>query len=504
MGDGPSRLFQKSVRSGDIQIIREDTLSKPVNRASQPVLCTGVRLECASATVSASEGLSSSAVDRSWRDLSSSTVDCLSRSVVRDTVNSSAYYYLSRAVASWSKTSCLGLALRNASWFESSRGKKFSHEISASVWDRCPPSIVMHLGSYDRSGYKRKKNLLVNHLSLNKSFYSRQLLFKRRVVNRIEKKTSPGISQALRNKSFEVHEEVHCVASEGGGIRRADIVALDKTNSKGFILDPTVRFEMSQTQPSEVNKEKQQIYEPTIPYFREKYQMEGTWEVHGLMIGARGTIPRSTVNTIKTFGIHDIIPKIITSTIKGADKNSIKHTTMRVLLFQTIAPGIPLPPQPVLTLWKTWLDAVNYYAEYYGKIMEVIDALDSTDGSAVAAVKSLPSEQLLEDILFIDSNFKIVSKSITLLESSKLQLSEGLNIVYNVSQTVIQYNTSLISEKVKYIERSGRPSSTTEELKLDILIIVKDNPSSSLTELQSTFDVSRTTIWRLLRCKKYS
>ncbi|KAJ4429563.1 hypothetical protein ANN_21732 [Periplaneta americana] len=126
------------------------------------------------------------------------------------------------------------------------------------------------------------------------------------------------IAQALRKRSFEVHEEVHCVASEGGGIRRADIVALDKTNSKGFILDPTVRFEMSQTQPSEVNKEKQQIYEPTIPYFREKYQMEGTWEVHGLMIGARGTIPRLTVNTIKTFGIHDIIPKIITSSIKGS------------------------------------------------------------------------------------------------------------------------------------------------------------------------------------------
>ncbi|KAJ4451900.1 hypothetical protein ANN_03378 [Periplaneta americana] len=25
--------------------------------------------------------------------------------------------------------------------------------------------------------------------------------------------------------------------------------------------------------------------------------------------------------------------------------------------------------EPVLTRWKTWLDAVNYYAEYYGKIM---------------------------------------------------------------------------------------------------------------------------------------
>ncbi|KAJ4426868.1 hypothetical protein ANN_26667 [Periplaneta americana] len=103
--------------------------------------------------------------------------------------------------------------------------------------------------------------------------------------------------------------------------------------------------------------------------------------------------------------------------------------------------------KPGLTLWRTWLDAVNYYAEHYGKIMEVLDALDSTDSSAVAAVKSLPSEQLLEDILFIDSNFKIVSKTIILLESSKLQLSEALNIVNKVSQTLIQNNNSLISEK---------------------------------------------------------
>ncbi|KAJ4428429.1 hypothetical protein ANN_24466 [Periplaneta americana] len=57
--------------------------------------------------------------------------------------------------------------------------------------------------------------------------------------------------------------------------------------------------------------------------------------------------------------------------------------------------------------------------------------------------------ELLEDILFIDSNFKIVSKSIILLESPKLQLSEALNIVDKVSETVIQNNNSLISEKMK-------------------------------------------------------
>ncbi|KAJ4452163.1 hypothetical protein ANN_03681, partial [Periplaneta americana] len=63
----------------------------------------------------------------------------------------SAIYILQlRAVASWSKASCLGLTLRNTRWFDSSWENKFSHEISASVCNRCPPSIVMHLGSYNR------------------------------------------------------------------------------------------------------------------------------------------------------------------------------------------------------------------------------------------------------------------------------------------------------------------------------------------------------------------
>ncbi|KAJ4435039.1 hypothetical protein ANN_23612 [Periplaneta americana] len=266
-------------------------ISQPVSekaRASKPVLCTGVRLECASASASASEGLSSSAVDRSWRDLSSSAVDrswrdlssstvnCLWRSVVRDTVNSRSQV-------------CIRMDPRQAAI----RKTIMYFVTKPTVLTQCHPtprvmtSFILVIGN----SVTQEQGLLITSRVHEKHFGSTQ--------------------------NFNSAQEVHCVASEGGGIRRADIVALDKTNSKGFILDPTVRFEMSQTQPSEVNKEKQQIYEPTIPYFREKYQMEGAWEVHGLMIGARGTIPRSTVNTIKTFGIHDIIPKMITSTMKG-------------------------------------------------------------------------------------------------------------------------------------------------------------------------------------------
>ncbi|KAJ4451325.1 hypothetical protein ANN_02787 [Periplaneta americana] len=114
--------------------------------------------------------------------------------------------------------------------------------------------------------------------------------------------------------------------------------------------------------------------------------------------------------------------------------------------------------EPYLTLWKTWMDAVNY-AEYYGKIME-----------------------LLEDILFIESNFKIVSKSITLIESSKLQFSEILNIVYNVSQTVIQNNNSLISEKVKCHDKTSEVGA----LKSSDFPFFKYVPTTSY-DVESTF-----------------
>ncbi|KAJ4430863.1 hypothetical protein ANN_19454 [Periplaneta americana] len=69
---------------------------------------------------------------------------------------------------------------------------------------------------------------------------------------------------------------------------------------RDFIIDPTVRFETCTSQPQDVHKEKQFIYEPTIPYYQEKYQLQQT-EVIGLMVGARGSIPKQFVDFCKGF-----------------------------------------------------------------------------------------------------------------------------------------------------------------------------------------------------------
>jgi hypothetical protein len=50
-------------------------------------------------------------------------------------------------------------------------------------------------------------------------------------------------------------------------------------------------------------------------------------------------------------------------------------------------PGIPLPPQPVLTRWGTWLDAAMYYA-------------DNFEGSGVICLISCLIRCLRSSILF--------------------------------------------------------------------------------------------------------
>ncbi|KAJ4439585.1 hypothetical protein ANN_07712 [Periplaneta americana] len=84
-----------------------------------------------------------------------------------------------------------------------------------------------------------------------------------------------------------VYQEVQGLATQGS-VRRIDIIAIK--NNSAYILDPTIRFETHADQLHEVDTEKKRIYEPTIPFYEDKYSLSHI-DVIGLMVGARGTIP---------------------------------------------------------------------------------------------------------------------------------------------------------------------------------------------------------------------
>lgn len=67
-------------------------------------------------------------------------------------------------------------------------------------------------------------------------------------------------------------------------------------------------------------------------------------------------------------------------------------------MFKNLAPGIPLPPEPIITRWGTWLNAVNYYCEYFQHIKNVILQLDSDDSLAIKNAKQLVENPEIEAI----------------------------------------------------------------------------------------------------------
>ncbi|KAJ4435893.1 hypothetical protein ANN_18513 [Periplaneta americana] len=72
--------------------------------------------------------------------------------------------------------------------------------------------------------------------------------------------------------------------------RRIDI-AINRKKSVAEIIDSTIRFEQSKAQPLDIDKEKKEIYESTIPYFRNKHNVQRI-TVTGLLLGSRGTVPK--------------------------------------------------------------------------------------------------------------------------------------------------------------------------------------------------------------------
>jgi len=49
-----------------------------------------------------------------------------------------------------------------------------------------------------------------------------------------------------------------------------------------------------------------------------------------------------------------------------------------------LVPGIPLPPQPIVTRWGTWLTAALYYCEHFLIIQAILNQFDKKDAISIA------------------------------------------------------------------------------------------------------------------------
>ncbi|XP_077525696.1 uncharacterized protein LOC144137628 [Haemaphysalis longicornis] len=94
----------------------------------------------------------------------------------------------------------------------------------------------------------------------------------------------------------------------------------------------------------------------------------------------------------------------------GSAKAVFLKAPSRVRVFKEMLPDVPLPPEPVVTRWGTWLEAVEYYNCYFSDIKAVINGLPTdesvavTKAQAVLSVNSLPG-----DLAYLCANFTLLA-----------------------------------------------------------------------------------------------
>lgn len=124
----------------------------------------------------------------------------------------------------------------------------------------------------------------------------------------------------------------------------------------------------------------------------------------------------------------------------------------RVKILKDKYPHIPLPPQPVITRWGTWLEAASYYAQYFNEIKDVLSCLNSSDAITIRNAKNiLEKENLQNDLNYIKENYYIIQLSIKELQKHNLSLADSLLAFDQVRAVIDKCNSENIKNKIEQV-----------------------------------------------------
>lgn len=152
-------------------------------------------------------------------------------------------------------------------------------------------------------------------------------------------------------------------------------------------------------------------------------------------------------------------------------KKSFLKSPSRIQLYKEILPGLSLPPEPVITRWGTWIEAVIFNANNYEGIKTVIEKLDGSSASVEICKKMFNSLSVKNDLAFIKINFSGLLKAIKNLEDTKLTLLQSLEIIKNIISELSNIqgdNGSTIKTKVSQLYHKNKGLQILEQIGLII------------------------------------
>ena len=129
--------------------------------------------------------------------------------------------------------------------------------------------------------------------------------------------------------------------------------------------------------------------------------------------------PKLVHLTCLSHGLHCIAEIIryqypeVEALVSNVKKVFVKAPS-RVRLFRELAKIFPLPPQPVIGRWGSWLEAVSYYAENLNEVKAVIDSIQPEDAAAICVSQKCFSRSGIEnEIKYIHNHFSSIPAIIT-------------------------------------------------------------------------------------------
>ena len=133
-------------------------------------------------------------------------------------------------------------------------------------------------------------------------------------------------------------------------------------------------------------------------------------------------------------------------------KKIYSKSPLRIEVFKQRAPETPLPPQPVVTRWGTWVEAAIYYSENFNLIKDLIEEMDENEAIAIKeAKKNFESNELRANLAFISSNYSDLVKTIKKLEERNLKIEDSVNLVETQFNFIKNLNQKCVFAKFEYV-----------------------------------------------------
>ncbi|VVC29750.1 Ribonuclease H-like domain [Cinara cedri] len=167
-------------------------------------------------------------------------------------------------------------------------------------------------------------------------------------------------------------------------------------------------------------------------------------------------------------------------------KKVFKKAPTRDEMFEKEAPGVCLPPDPVITRWGSWINAAIYYCENLNTVCRIMTELDDDD--AVSTKKYIVKPGLESNLAYIKSNFTIFVLRINKLQTKDLSLTAVLKIIEDIED----------SFKSLMCEADG----DLEELASGDIVYFKYSPFTSV-DVERSFSTYKTFLTDNLRSFKF-